>query len=145
MDWNKLIYSAVETLLPVLVIALIALLTFVTNYFRAKAEGIKNEVARKSFLSALNEAEQVAIDAVKATNQVLVDSLKKAREDGKLTDEEAKAAMNEAKKYFLSHMSSNSLNILTAAIGPVEKWLEGLLEAKISEQKYGKVYTLANQ
>ena len=74
-------------------------------------------------------------------------SVKEASSDGKLTREEAAQAMNAAKHYFLTHITSNSVNILREAVGPIKDWLDTFLEAKLGEYKggaYGEVQKLAN-
>ena len=77
----------------------------------------------------------MGIDAVRATNQVLVDELKEKSKDGKLTEDEAQKAMETAKDYFLKHITRDSLKILEASIGPIREWLEGVLEAKLCAEK----------
>ncbi len=86
-------------------------------------------------MAALSEADMVARDAIMATKQQVVDDLKAAREDGKLTREEAKAAMDNAINYFVNTISNDSKRILVAAIGPFENWLEEFIEAKLGEVK----------
>jgi DNA-binding HxlR family transcriptional regulator len=77
---------------------------------------------------------------------MLVDRLKEASEDGKLTKEEAAEAMRMAVEYLQSHLTPGALQILQAAYGPIEEWLESYLEAKLAQQKYPyiEVQTLAN-
>ncbi len=96
-------------------------------------------MARKAINDALSEAEIVATDAVRATNQVLVDAFKQASADGKLTKEEAVAAMTMAKSYFLNHMTAGSKQVLEAAVAPLSEWLGGFLEAKLATEKVPNV------
>jgi uncharacterized protein YnzC (UPF0291/DUF896 family) len=126
-----------EILLPVIALFLAVLIGYGAALLRKKIEEIDNDIARQSLAAALTEAESVGIDAVRATNQVLVDELKEKSEDGKLTEDEAKEAMGIAKDYFVEHMTSGSLEILEASLGPVREWLEGFLEAKLSAEKRG--------
>ncbi|NLJ61256.1 MAG: hypothetical protein GX338_09970 [Firmicutes bacterium] len=126
-----------EILLPVIALFLAVLIGYGAALLRKKIEEIDNDIARQSLAAALTEAELVGIDAVRATNQVLVDELKEKSEDGKLTEDEAKEAMGIAKDYFVEHMTSGSLEILEASLGPVREWLEGFLEAKLSAEKRG--------
>ncbi len=126
-----------EILLPVIALFLAVLIGYGAALLRKKIEEIDNDIARQSLAAALTEAELVGIDAVRATNQVLVDELKEKSEDGKLTEDEAKEAMGIAKNYFVEHMTSGSLEILEASLGPVREWLEGFLEAKLSAEKRG--------
>lgn len=126
-----------EILLPVIALFLAVLIGYGAALLRKKIEEIDNDIARQSLAAALTEAELVGIDAVRATNQVLVDELKEKSEDGKLTEDEAKEAMGIAKNYFVEHMTLGSLEILEASLGPVREWLEGFLEAKLSAEKRG--------
>ncbi len=135
MTWNDIALQAVQALMPVVVAALVALIGYGVAYLRKQTEKIDNEIVQQALWAALGEAEQVAKDAVYATNQVLVDKLKAASADGKLTETEARQAMTEAKNYFVNHISEGSMDILTAALGPVQLWLEDFLEAKLGEQK----------
>lgn len=93
-------------------------------------------------------AELVATDAIRATNQVLVDALKDRAADGKLAEEEAATAMNMAKTYFLSHITAGSKQVLEATLGPVSDWLETFLEAKLAAEKApgvkGQVVSIAS-
>lgn len=133
--WDELALQVVELLLPIVVALLVALIGYGVAYLRQKTQEINNKIARESLDAALAEAEIVAINAVQATKQTLVDELKARSEDGKLTRQEALEAIEAAKKRFLASISKDSLNVLIAALGPVETWLENLLEAKVAEIK----------
>ena len=132
--------NLVEILLPVISLFLVVLIGYGVALLKKKIEEIDNEIAMQSLSAALTEAESVGIDAVRAANQVLVDELKEKSKDGKLTEDEAKEAMGVAKDYFLKHVTSGSLKILEASLGPVRDWLEGFLEAKLSAEKRGMEY-----
>jgi uncharacterized protein YnzC (UPF0291/DUF896 family) len=140
MTLSAFALDLVEILLPIIALFLIVLIGYGVALLRKKIEEIDNEIARQLLSAALTEAESVGIDAVLATNQVLVDELKEKSKDGKLTEDEAKEAMGVAKDYFLSHITSGSLKILEASLGPVREWLEGFLEARLSAEKRGMEY-----
>ena len=134
-----------QALLPVVVAFLIALISWGVAFLRKKIAEIENDIARSSLDGALYEAEVVAVDAIRATNQVFTDAIKERSEDGKLTKEEAQEAMAIAKDYFLGHITENSKGILEAALGPINEWLESFLEAKVASSKIEKqVASLAN-
>lgn len=135
MTWNDLGLELAKMLLPVVAALLIALVGYGISYLRKQTQAIENEMARKALNDALTEAEIVATDAIKATNQVLVDALKEKAADGKLTKEEAVAAMNTAKLYFMQHITKGSKDVLEAALGPLSEWLESYLEAKLGTEK----------
>lgn len=146
MTWNAIAMRVVEALLPLLALLVTVAVGYLISLLRVQAEKVKNDTARASLIAAIAEAERVAVDAVQATNQVLVGKLKEASEDGKLTKEEAAEAMRMAVEYLQSHLTPGALQILQAAYGPIEEWIESYLEAKLAQQKYPyiEVQTLAN-
>lgn len=135
MTWGSVVIQIVQYLVPAIGALLVALLGYLITYVSKYQQKIKNEVIRDSFGAALAEAQFVGRDAILATQQVLTDDLKKASADGKLTVEEQRAAIAKAQEYFIQHISTNSLNILTEAVGPIKNWLEAFLEAKLKEEK----------
>ncbi len=145
MSINEIGIQIAQALLPVVVAFLIALVSYGVAFLRKKIAEIENDIVRSSLDGALFEAEVVAVDAIRATNQVFTDALKERSEDGKLTKEEAQEAMIMAKEYFVSHITANSKSILEVALGPINEWLEGFLEAKVAQGKIEKqVAGLAN-
>lgn len=145
MTLSELGLQIARALLPVVVAFLIALVSYGISFLRGKAADIKNDTLRKSLDNAFYEAELVATDAIRATNQVFVDEIKAKSADGKLTKEEAKEAMSIAKNYFLTHLTTNSKSVLEGALGPINEWLESFLEAKLGQTKVEKqVANLAN-
>ena len=136
MNWNKLFEDLVEALIPILVAFLTALIGYAIAFLKKKTELIKDEQLRNIIQRALDEANEVADQAILATQQKFVDNIKKAREDGKLTKEEAKEAMDMAISYFKTHITDESLKILEELYIDVDKWLEDFLEAKLGQLKY---------
>ena len=135
MTWGSIGVDIAQTLLPVITTGAITLIGYGVAFLRKQIAKINNQIERSVLEAALVEAEKVAVDAVRATNQILVDDLKQASADGNLTKEEAVAAMNMAQKYFVNHISKASLSILIAALGPVDAWLKDYLEAKLKQNK----------
>ena len=133
--WERFVVSLIEILIPLIGLLITALIGLGIAYLQAKVQEIKHKAARDSVQAALVEAEYQAANAVKAVQQTLVDNFKKAAEDGKLTDEEKRLALEAAKEVFLNSISVGALDTLKAAVGPVENWLTELLEAKVLELK----------
>ncbi len=133
--WERFVVSLIEILIPLIGLLITALIGLGIAYLQAKVQEIKHKAARDSVQAALVEAEYQAANAVKAVQQTLVDNFKKAAEDGKLTDEEKRLALEAAKEVFLNSISVGALDTLRAAVGPVENWLTELLEAKVLELK----------
>ncbi|NLS45359.1 MAG: hypothetical protein GX969_06445 [Firmicutes bacterium] len=129
-------FKCIGILFPVVTLFIVALIVYGIALLRKKIQEIDHEVIRQSLSAALVEAESVGIDAIRSTNQVLVDELRERSKNGRLTEDEAKEAMRAAKNYFVDHITPGSLRILESSLGPVKKWLEGFLEAKLSKEKY---------
>lgn len=147
MTWNDVIMQLVMYMVPAVGALFMALLGYLVSFLSKHQKKIRNEILRDSFGAALGEAHIVARDAILYAQQTLVDALKEASMDGKLTKEEALQAMNEAKAYFITHISENSKNILIEALGPINNWLSSFLEARLREYKgevQNEVYGLAN-
>src|SRR5690606_33760281 len=100
MTWNDVIMQLVMYMVPAVGALFIALLGYLVSFLSKHQKKIRNEILRDSFGAALGEAHIVARDAILYAQQTLVDALKEASMDGKLTKEEALQAMNEAKAYF---------------------------------------------
>ena len=143
--WERFVVSLIEILIPLIGLLITALIGLGVAYLQAKAQEIKHKAARDSVQAALAEAEYQAANAVKAVQQILVDNFRKAAEDGKLTDDEKRLALEAAKEVFLNSISVGALDTLKAAVGPVEDWLTALLEAKVLELKQSKAVVEVNK
>ena len=143
--WEKFVFSLIEILIPLIGLLITALIGLGIAYLQTKAQEIKHRVVRDSVQAALAEAEYQAANAVKAVQQTLVDNFRKAAEDGKLTDEEKRLALEAAKKVFMNSITTGTLDTLEAAIGPVEAWLTELIEAKVLELKQSKATVEVNK
>lgn len=137
MGWGDIGLQLAQLLLPVIAALVAALIGVGIAYLRRQAEQIGNQVARDALQAALRESDRAAQEAIIATAQTFVNDLKASREDGKLTQEEARQAMEKATRYFLTRIPQDSLAVLEAAFGPVQDWMEGYLESQIgAEKKY---------
>jgi hypothetical protein len=137
--WERFVISLIEILIPLFGLLITTLIGLGIAYLQSKAQEIKHKTARDAVQSALAEADYQAAKAVKAVQQTLVDGFKNAAEDGKLTNEEKRLALEAAKEVFMNSISAGALDTLEAAIGPVKDWLTALLEAKVLELKQSRV------
>lgn len=132
---DEIIAQAVEILAPAVATLIVALLALAAAYLRRLTAQIESDVARRALDSAIAEAHIVAATAVRETQQVLVDEWRRGREDGTLTAEEREQALQAARDVFLRVISQRSMDVLTAALGPVQEWLDDLLEAQVQTLK----------
>src|SRR5690606_39757746 len=136
MEWlEQLWIEIVPYLAPALATLIVAFLGLGTAYLRRLAAQIENDVGRRSLDSAIAEAYLAASTAVREAQQTLVDEWRKGREDGTLTPEERRLAMDAARTAFFRVISERALEVLEAARGPVDDWLDDLLEAQVQTLK----------
>src|SRR5690606_2717156 len=125
----------IEVLLPAVLALIAAGLAYGTAYLRARAEAIRHEQAQKMVLGLLERAHREVYDAVRATSQTYVDELKKAREDGKITEEEARRAREIAWQHFKAQMGTVALAELEQIVGDLTEWFASELEAAVGALK----------
>ena len=134
--WSNLAVEAVTILMWAATALIVLFLSGLSNYLQEQARRVENDAARSLILSALAEAGKVGIDWVQATNKVFVDAIKASSEDGKLSKEDAAAAMSIAVEYFKTHLSSRSFQILSEPDGKIDdKWITEFLEARLAQTK----------
>ncbi len=92
-----------------------------------------------AFACAMEKAEKAAQLGLEVTEQTLVGKLKKAREDGQLTPEEAKDAMQSAMKHAVQSLGERQLKEMEGCLGlareEVTDLLERLIESKLHQKK----------
>ena|SRR5690606_3938878 len=136
MEWlEQLWIEMVPYLAPALATLIVTLLWLAVRFLQRLTAGIESDVARRSLDSAIAEAYLAASTAVREAQQTLVDEWRRGREDGTLTPEERRLAMDAARTAFFRVVSARALDVLQAAWGPVEEWLDGLLEAQVQVLK----------
>jgi hypothetical protein len=133
--WDELAVKALEILACLGALLVLVLLHEASKYLREQARRVENCLARELLMSAIAEAELVGVDAIYATNQVLVDALRRTSANGKLSKEDAANAMRFAVDYFKTHISSTSARILGGPAELADTWIREFLEAKLAQMK----------
>lgn len=136
--WNEFLAELVMFVGTLLIVLIGALIGYLISLIRAKIQDVQNETMRKAVTFALDEAQRVRLDAIRATNEAYVDAIKKGREDGHLEPEEVKEAARIAAEYWLRHMSQGSKDILIAFLGPINEWLDGFIQSGVPQVKQEK-------
>lgn len=109
---------------------LFASLTAMVVWAGAKLRGKwKNEAA----VSLIERVERLASYVVKELDHQLVQALKKASEDGRLTPEEIAMISKEALQRLTQLLGEQGRKELPLVLGDVEKFMRTLLEAKVSD------------
>lgn len=118
------------------VLALLAYLSaLLTKFFNTKTEEMKtraNDTKLSRYISVLNG---IVTNVVVSLNSSMVDELKKANEDGKLTIAEIQEIKNRALDTILEQVSEDMYNALTAVLGDVRLYLSNLIDRRVEEVK----------
>lgn len=128
MDWERIMTELLVALIPLFTIVLTAAIAYAAAYVRQRY--IWAREART--VSAVEEA---ARDTVLALQQTVVDDLKAANEDGKLTGAEKDEIKRRALWTLQEKLTSNQRAILSAITADVTAWLSDKLERALVEHK----------
>lgn len=107
-------------------------LTAIGIYFNSKYQG--NKLAQ-----ALVLLDQVVIEVVKELNQTVVEELKKAKSDGKLTRDEAEQIKCKAVDLVLKRLGIGMIKILENNLGVVVDLIGTKIEAAVHDLKKRKI------
>lgn len=135
MIWDDFIREsllpAVLTLLSAFVTALVAYLVQAVNRWAEKQKV-------QWVGTVMTNLTLAAQRAVLKTNQVFVDNIREAMEDGELTQDDAAAAMNMAKRTMRQEMGDELWNALLRIAGSesaAERVMESLIESQVGAVK----------
>jgi hypothetical protein len=124
MDTEGIALKILEILSPVLLAALTWAAAKLAQLIRAK---VKSEYLRQ-VLVRLDEA---VITAVKAIQQSVVEEIKAASADGKITDEEKRRIKERALASAKSHLGTKGLSEVGTILGLDTGALDGFLSSKV--------------
>ena len=110
-------------------------LKILTAKAKAKLESITDENDRKYTQDILKQAEDFISTAVVETNQTLVDNLKKANEDGKLTPDEIKQAFELTYATIEDLMGDELKEALALTVPNTEAWIKSKIEYYVNLNK----------
>lgn len=136
VEFSQLIYEIVVPAIAALLSAVLAwgipaLFTAIRGFLEARVD---NETVRR----VLDEVTRAVEVAVKETAQIAVNDLKAAASDGKLTREEAVAALNKAVASAWGSLTQQARERLLGELGSeaaVHKFLESQVEAELAVVK----------
>ena len=128
---NALIDSGVQ----ILVALAVALIGVGGTWLTAKIGKVKQ---LQTVQIATNEAKDAAITTVLELQQTVVDDLKAAAVDGKLTKEEIEKLKNDVLSMSMAKLSNASVKVLTAAGVDISAIITGAAESAIGSIKNAK-------
>jgi len=127
-DWQQFVYDVVLALVPVLVAGLITLIGAAFSYLRTRYEWLRE-------LRTIEQVESTLYALVQEANQTLVEEARRAREDGKLTPEDAERIKAEVIKRFWQIVTTEQSRILQAIAEDMEAWLSAKIEELVVRAK----------
>lgn len=110
-------------------------LKILTAKAKAKLDSITDDNDRKYTQDLLKQAEDFISTAVVETNQILVDNLKKANEDGKLTTEEIAQSFGATYEKVKELMGEEFQDQLNMAVPNTEAWIKSKIEYYVNLNK----------
>jgi len=132
VDWNQVFTDFLTDLVPYVLSVITALLTYgLQQLFKWSIATVRSNYFRK----LLGDVGQVVGNAVQYTNQTFVDGLKAAREDGKLTRDEAKEAFGKTLGAVKGMLRTEEERILQRITGDFEVYLTTLIERQVRDAK----------
>lgn len=127
-DWQQFVYDAVLALVPVFAAGLITLIGAAFSYLRVRYEWLRE-------LRTVEQVESTLYALVQEANQTLVEEARRAREDGKLTPEDAERIKAAVIERFWQIVTVEQSRILQAIADDVEAWLSAKIEEMVVKAK----------
>ena len=106
--------------------------TYLCTFLKAKKDEVKSNISNKTTQALPDEACSAVENAVKATNQTYVDSLKK---NGTFTIENQKEAFQKSYETAINIMTQEAKDFIATAYGSLSAWLTTQIEAQVKNQK----------
>lgn len=132
MVMEQLINSGLFTaLLAVAVAALI----FLKSYITMQTEKLKTEIENEAVLEAIQVAEDSIWTVVMQLANEMVDNIKEASDDGKLTPDEITLIRSTARERALYLMGTEAYKILQLYFNDADAWLYTKIDAYARETK----------
>lgn len=132
----EMVLSMFSDLALTIAIALIALLfTTAKKFLLERIALIRDEKQQNLALNALKRIDDIAEKTVKMFDQVVVQDLKNASSDGKLTKAEIEDIQRKTSIEINALMTSDLRKALAETVGDVDAYIKALTEAKVLDLK----------
>lgn len=133
--------EVLATLLQAVIIAVVpVLVTFFCKAVRAAAQYLGDKSENENAQWYLAEVAEAITNAVTFTSQTYVDALKKS---GQFTKENQEWALSVALSQAKLQLTEEVRDFLVKSYGPLDRYLEGRIEAEVRRQKLDQPATLA--
>lgn len=116
-----------------LALACIPIITvYLGKFIYAKWEETRGNITNTKIQNTLDDVVDMVVNVVQATNQIMVDELKK---NGEFTKESATEAFIKSKETALKMLSDEAAGIIEDVYGDVSEYLDVLIEATVRDLK----------
>lgn len=127
-DWGKIGTELALSLLPVLTTVIIAAITLGIAYLRRRNQWMAQTQVDE-------QVEAMARGVVISLQQSVVDGLKAANADGKLTPEEIALVKQQALNTLQQQLTAGQRQVLATLTGDITTWLSGKIETALAGYK----------
>lgn len=138
MDTNTL-ETVLATVVPAVAVLFAWCVKLLTEFVKAKTTEIKTKTNNDTIKTYVDMVSDNALNVVETLNQTLVDGLKAASADGKLTQEEITEIKTQAVNMLADTLSDDAKEVLTKAFGDIEKYLDIVIQRAVCKVKKGNV------
>lgn len=120
-----------------IIIAVIGLIftCIIVPVMAAVFKWLRSKTKNEALVAALTEAETIATNVVISLQTNVVEALKIASKDGKLSDQEVSEIKKKAVEMFLSDLSKQSYKVINANADDIGAWVQNLLEKRLLVMK----------
>lgn len=132
---NEILDAIVTASIPVILALITYAAALATKFINAKREEITTKTKNDKIKLYTNLVSENAINVVQTLNSTLVDELKKANADGKLTEEEILEIRDLAAKMLMTTLTDDAKEILTQVFGDLDEYLTMLIESTVYKVK----------
>ena len=92
---------------------------------------LRSKTKNEALITALSEAETIATNVTSSLQTNVVESLKCASEDGKLSDQEVTEIRKKALDMFISDLSKQTYDVINANADDIGAWVQNLIEKRL--------------
>lgn len=107
-----------------------------SSLFGAKIRQIKEVTKNQTVKNTLDSIEDTVADVVVYVKTTMVDQIKAASSDGKLTKDEIAEIVSSAKARIFSIVQEDALLILGNVVNDVDAWIENKIEKHVELSKH---------
>jgi len=139
---NAVLEYMLSAAVPAFTIILVWCANKLTKFLDAKSEEAKAKTDNETLKTYIDIINDNAVNVVQSLNNTLVDGLKNASEDGKLTADEAIEIKDKAVDMLIDTLSEDITEMISKVFGDAEEYLGNVIEKTVCNVKNNKKKTV---